>query len=95
MEESKKLVEDAEKSAGYDVRRHLYESTCELIAEQTETGADGGEASGRRKSRFDFILQKCRKSTKVCIELVMDVVERGASALSSAFGTSAAARQEL
>jgi len=77
VEESKKLVEDAEKSAGY----------------QAEIAA--GAPNAKLKSRFDFILQKCRQSTKMCIELVMNVVERGASVLSSAFGPSAQARPEL
>ena len=64
---------------------------------QPKTGDNEGSDvhKGKRKSRFDFILQKCRKSTAVCIELVMDVMERGAHALSSAFGASGQARGEL
>ncbi|KAF8315970.1 hypothetical protein F5887DRAFT_953167 [Amanita rubescens] len=83
VEESKKLVEDAEKSAGYQGE----------YAEEAEIAA--GAPNAKLKSRFDFILQKCRQSTKMCIELVMNVVERGASVLSSAFGPSAQARPEL
>ncbi|KAM6502014.1 hypothetical protein JOM56_001991 [Amanita muscaria] len=65
-EESKRLVEEAEKSAGYE--------------------PSGETSTGEPNSRFAFILQKCCKSTALCVELVMGVVERGASALSTAFG---------
>ncbi|KAF8628893.1 hypothetical protein AX15_003677 [Amanita polypyramis BW_CC] len=77
-EESRKLVEKAERSANY----------------QPKTG-DKQEHVGKRKSRFDFVLQKCRKSTTVCIELVMNVIERGTSALSLAFGAPGQAGGEL
>jgi hypothetical protein len=66
-EESKRLVEEAEKSAGYE----------------GETPKFG---SGELKNRFAFIVQKCRKSTAACVGLVMNVVERGANAISSALG---------
>ncbi|PFH53805.1 hypothetical protein AMATHDRAFT_1031 [Amanita thiersii Skay4041] len=76
LAESEKLVEEAEKSVGHSV----------AATSDSETAAGNMSKEVRdTQSRFAFLVQKCKERTALCIDLVMNVMERGASVLSSAF----------